>query len=63
MTARERRILHLALRDHPELTTESHGEGPRRCVVVSRKGAAKKESPQRAQRTPRISLIARGRRS
>jgi spoIIIJ-associated protein len=42
MTARERRILHLALRDHPELTTESHGEGPRRCVVVSRKGAAKK---------------------
>jgi spoIIIJ-associated protein len=34
MSARERRIVHLALRDHPELTTQSEGEGPRRCVVV-----------------------------
>jgi spoIIIJ-associated protein len=34
MTARERRIVHLALRDHLELKTESQGEGPRRCVVV-----------------------------
>jgi len=34
MTARERRIVHLALRDHPELKTESHGEGLRRSVVV-----------------------------
>ena len=34
MTARERRIVHLALRDHPELKTESCGEGPGRCVVV-----------------------------
>jgi spoIIIJ-associated protein len=34
MTARERRIVHLALRDHPDLKTESRGEGPQRCVVV-----------------------------
>jgi len=34
MTARERRIVHLALRDHPELKTESRGEGPGRSVVV-----------------------------
>jgi len=30
----ERRIIHLALRDHPEVTTESIGEGDRRKVTV-----------------------------
>jgi spoIIIJ-associated protein len=39
MTARERRIVHLALRDHPGLKTESHGEGPQRCVTVLPKNA------------------------
>ena len=39
MTARERRIVYLALRDHPELKTESRGEGPGRCVVVLPKDA------------------------
>jgi len=39
MTARERRIVHLALRDHPELKTESRGDGPGRCVVVLPKDA------------------------
>ena len=39
MTARERRIVHLALRDHPELKTESQGEGPQRSVVVLPKNA------------------------
>jgi spoIIIJ-associated protein len=39
MSARERRIVHLALRDHPELTTQSQGEGMRRCVVVVPKKA------------------------
>jgi len=34
MSSRERRILHLALRDHQDLHTESRGEGPRRCLVV-----------------------------
>ena len=34
MTSRERRIVHLALRDHDDLRTESQGEGGRRWVVV-----------------------------
>ncbi|HXZ33263.1 MAG TPA: R3H domain-containing nucleic acid-binding protein [Terriglobales bacterium] len=34
MSSRERRILHLALRDYTDLHTESRGEGPRRCLVV-----------------------------
>jgi spoIIIJ-associated protein len=34
MSSRERRIVHLALRDHADLHTESQGEGPRRCLVV-----------------------------
>ena len=34
MSSRERRIVHLALRDHSDLRTESDGEGLRRCVVV-----------------------------
>ncbi len=34
MSARERRIVHLALRDNQALKTESTGEAGRRCVVV-----------------------------
>src|SRR5438067_4574422 len=34
MSSRERRILHLALRDHSDLRTQSEGEGLRRYVVV-----------------------------
>jgi spoIIIJ-associated protein len=34
MSSRERRILHLALRDEQELRTESEGEGLRRFVVL-----------------------------
>jgi spoIIIJ-associated protein len=34
MSSRERRIVHLALRDEADLHTESDGEGMRRCVVV-----------------------------
>ena len=34
MASRERRIVHLALRDHADLHTESQGEGGRRCLVV-----------------------------
>jgi len=34
MSSRERRIVHLALRDHPDLRTESQDEAGRRCVVV-----------------------------
>jgi spoIIIJ-associated protein len=34
MSSRERRIVHLALRDEADLHTESEGEGMRRCLVV-----------------------------
>jgi spoIIIJ-associated protein len=34
MSSRERRILHLALRDLPDLRTESDGDAARRHVVV-----------------------------
>jgi len=34
MSSRERRIVHLALRDEADLRTESGGEGMRRCLVV-----------------------------
>ena len=34
MSARERRMLHLAMRDHEDLRTESSGEAERRFVVV-----------------------------
>jgi len=34
MPARERRIIHLALRDHPQVTTQSVGEGERRRVTI-----------------------------
>ena len=34
MSSRERRILHLALRDHADLRTESDGEAAQRHVVV-----------------------------
>lgn len=45
MSSRERRIVHLALRDHNDLRTESEGEGLRRYVVVypkDHKGATKR---------------------
>ncbi|SRR5581483_1901177 len=34
MSSRERRIIHLALRDFDDLRTESEGEGGRRMVIV-----------------------------
>jgi len=34
MPANERRIIHLALRDHPEVNTESVGEEPSRKVTI-----------------------------
>jgi len=34
MPAHERRIVHLALRDHPSVTTQSVGEGDRRKVTI-----------------------------
>lgn len=49
MSSRERRMVHLALRDHADLRTESEGEGPRRCLVVYPKNykPAAKPAPKR----------------
>jgi spoIIIJ-associated protein len=48
MSSRERRIVHLALRDEADLHTESEGEGMRRCLVVYPKDykAAVKPAPR-----------------
>ncbi len=37
MPAHERRIVHLALVNHPDITTQSTGEGPARKVVIAKK--------------------------
>jgi spoIIIJ-associated protein len=34
MSAAERRLVHIALRDHPSVTTESHGEGSARRLTI-----------------------------
>ena len=49
MSSRERRIVHLALRDESDLHTESEGEGPQRRLVVypkDYKGAPGKSAPR-----------------
>ncbi|MCL0094853.1 KH domain-containing protein [Dehalococcoidales bacterium] len=38
MPAYERRIIHLALAEHPEVTTQSIGQGEKRKVVILLKG-------------------------
>jgi spoIIIJ-associated protein len=40
MTSRERRIIHLALRDEADLRTESEGEANRRYVVIHPKNSS-----------------------
>jgi len=47
MSSRERRIVHLALRDETDLRTESEGEGLRRCVVVYAKDYKSAAKPVR----------------
>jgi spoIIIJ-associated protein len=46
MTSRERRIIHLALRNEPEVRSESSGMGPHRQVIVYPAGMP--SSPSRA---------------
>jgi spoIIIJ-associated protein len=46
MSSRERRIVHLALRDQADLHTESEGEGMRRCLVVYPKDFRPAGKPQ-----------------
>jgi len=49
MSSRERRIVHLTLRDYEDLRTESQGEGLRRCLVVYPKNY--KPAPKPAPKT------------
>jgi spoIIIJ-associated protein len=46
MSAHDRRVVHMALADHPHVTTESEGEGPARRVVIFPKRAASAAPPQ-----------------
>ena len=43
MSSRERRMLHLAFRDYPDVRTESTGEGPRRFVTAYPRDYAPRE--------------------
>jgi spoIIIJ-associated protein len=47
MSSRERRLVHLAFRDHDSLVTESEGEGGRRYVVLYPKNYKPARSPRR----------------
>jgi spoIIIJ-associated protein len=47
MSSRERRIVHLALRDHSDIRTESEGTGLRRYVVVYPKDYKPASKPAR----------------
>ncbi len=55
--SRERRLLHLALKDHPGITTQSVGEGPARVLVVFPEGY-----DQAAYTPPPVTLPERPRR-
>ena len=53
MTSRERRVIHLALRDEKELRSESVGAGPARAVVVIPADMPTPPAPPFAPRGPR----------
>ncbi len=52
MTSRERRIIHLALRDEKELRSESIGLGPARAVVIVPAGMQTPPAPPPPMRGP-----------
>lgn len=53
MNSRERRVLHLALSEYPELRSESNGAGPQRAVVVYPAGMKSASLPAPVQRRRR----------
>ena len=57
MSSRERRLLHLLLKEHDDLRTESSGEGARRFVVLYPKGMASRDGG-RSDRHGRADEIA-----
>lgn len=50
MSSRERRMIHLALRDQTDLRTESDGEGRDRCVVLYPSDYQASANPRRSNR-------------
>jgi spoIIIJ-associated protein len=48
MSSKDRRVVHLALKDHEHVTTESRGEGLRRKVVIVPKVKATEVTPEAA---------------
>jgi len=52
MNSRERRVIHLALRNEPAVRSESAGSGPGRQVVVYPAGMASLPEPPRAPMPP-----------
>ena len=46
MPANERRIIHLELKDDPDLTTESMGQGEERKIVIMSKGNSEGKEPK-----------------
>ena len=52
MNSRERRVIHLALRNEPAVRSESAGSGPGRQVVVYPAGMASLPEPPRASAPP-----------
>ncbi len=54
MSSRERRLLHLLLKVHEDLRTESSGEGGRRFVVLYPRAMASRTEPQRDNRADEI---------
>jgi spoIIIJ-associated protein len=55
MNSRERRVIHLALRNESAVRSESSGTGPGRQVVVYPAGMASLPEPQRYEPAPRPS--------
>lgn len=53
MNSRERRVIHLALRNEPEIRSESLGSGPQRQVIVYPAGMASLPEPPRDFTPPR----------
>ncbi|MEK7682053.1 MAG: RNA-binding cell elongation regulator Jag/EloR [Chloroflexota bacterium] len=53
MPARERRIVHMTLAEHPDVTTQSVGDGEgRKVVIVPRRGAESVQRPPVIQARP-----------
>lgn len=53
MPARERRIVHMTLAEHPDVTTQSVGDGEgRKVVIVPRRGAESVQRPPVVQARP-----------